>query len=254
MAYEVSDHVLVPNSLVGRGDQTPSALGVYSVTHVGSRGERAKSLQVDVAGVNRWVPRSKVHRNLGIYVVRIGDLSSETLLLDPLAKTLNHYLRLLVDESIFRLVYMRTFDEFTHFWTRHCGGVTHLLILGHGRKDGVKFVGEDGADRWMGSKDFADCFEKAPPKQELHVLSLACSTGYASFAGELSKSPSCADCTAPFLDVHGAIASQFCQSLFLDLLLNGRTWFVAVKHARKSILGTAGFRLWRDGKLKLGSS
>lgn len=54
---------------------------------------------------------------------------------------------------------------------------------------------------------------------------------------------------APFQDVHGAVASQFCQSYFAYHLLEGETIVVAYRHARKAIAGGAIFRHWQANGL-----
>jgi hypothetical protein len=129
-----------------------------------------------------------------------------------------------------------------------------MVFIGHGRRDALRFLGANGSEQWVGPEMLGQLIKKLQPARPLHVLSLACETGYAAFAQSLSLLDECADCTAPFNDVHGAIASQFAQSLFLDLLLNGRTWYKSVEHARQSTIGSKGFRMWRGGSLIMGSS
>jgi hypothetical protein len=54
---------------------------------------------------------------------------------------------------------------------------------------------------------------------------------------------------APFHSVHGAIASQFCQSFFAFHLLVGETARVSFKHAEAAIPGATRFRLWEKGEV-----
>jgi hypothetical protein len=253
MAFAVGDRVLVPNGVIGRTDAI-SAISEYRIVQIPSS-PMAKTVSIDVGDdTPRRVHRSQIHSHIGIRVVRVGDLGSEDHLLDPLAKTINHFFRLLVAEDIYRLIYLRTPQEFMRFWERDHGAITHLVLLGHGKANSIKFVGdEEGKELWVDADQFSKIFEKAHPPSPLHVLSLACSNGRAAFSKTLSNSEQCVDCTAPFNDIHGTIASQFAQTLFLDFLLNGRTWLSAVKHARESTVGLAGFRMWRDGRLVLGS-
>src|SRR5262249_54774627 len=81
-----------------------------------------------------------------------------------------------------------------------------------------------------------------------NFVSLCCKTGYAAFAQTFSgRSDVCNLITAPFHSVHGAIASQYCQTLFAYHLLEGETFRVAFRHARDSIPGGTVFRLWQHG-------
>ena len=81
------------------------------------------------------------------------------------------------------------------------------------------------------------------------LVSLACLTGVASFAKCLSESPACEAVIAPFHSVQGAVASQFCQTLFAHNLLEGRSTKVAFRNARAAVPGTASFRLWVGGEM-----
>lgn len=252
MTFKVGQHVLVPNVLVGRTD-APEAISTYKISEVGA-GRREKKYQRSVRvnlpnGSQCWVSSARVHENVGLYLVRVGDLSSEVGLLDPLAKSLRHFFRLLIDDSTFHLVYLRTVNEFAQFLSSAHLNVSHLILIAHGRRDGIRFVGESGVEDWRAPDVFVEQLRLHKPRSPIHFVSLACDTGYSEFAGLLSTSDHCQSATGPHNAVHGAIASQFCQRLFLEHLLHGTTWQVSVRKARQATPGTASFRMWQKGKL-----
>lgn len=262
MPFAVGQHVFVPNSLVGKTDAS-AAIGPFSIAEIGAgtRGKHNRSVRVTLNQSqdpeDGWVASSLLHEKIGIGLIRVGDQSSEAALLDPLAKTLSHFFRLLVGDDYFRLAYLRTESELRNYWQANHGIASHLVVLAHGRPDGMRFVGggkQNNYEQWMSGSEFADVLNLRGSTRPVHVLSLSCSTGYAAFARTVSSAESCRDCAGPFHDVHGAVASQFCQTLFVEHFLHGRLWKTAFHRARVSGPGSATFRLWQDGQLIEGAS
>ena len=56
----------------------------------------------------------------------------------------------------------------------------------------------------------------------------------------------------PFQSVHGAEASQFCQTFLAAHFIHGSSVGVAFKSARDSTPGNTSFRLWENGKMTAG--
>lgn len=205
-----------------------------------------RSITVTLPGGNtsRWVATSAVHRNIGVLVFRIGDFATETALLDPLAKSVQHYLRLLLPDDMARTLYVRSTDELQSFWQANHGAYSHVALIGHGRHDAIKF----GIGGWVNAPALAGIFTVAEADAK-NYISLCCTTGYRDFAGAFSSDPVCASLLAPFHDVHGAVASQYLQTFLAYHLLHGETVRVAHRHARDSVPGGVSFRLWQDGNL-----
>lgn len=255
--------VFVPNSLVGRVDAR-TAVGRYEIVEVGSAGnadaERRRSVRValrpDENPDDGWVASSRLHEGIGITLVRVGDLATETDLLDPLTKSIAHYLRLLVGHDYFHLAYLRTIAELRNVWAQRRGGTTHLVFVGHGREDAIQFVPNDAAEapEWLSGAALATLLDAHGANPRVNVLSLACLTGRAAFAKSVSNAGSVRSCSAPLHEVHGAIASQFVQTVFAEHLLQGRTWQVALRLARSRTPGTGTFRCWQEGALQQGAS
>ena len=166
-----------------------------------------------------------------------------------------HYLRLLVGDDYFRSAYLRTLAEFTQFWRMNRPGTTHLVLVGHGRRDAIRFLGEDAPAfaNWMAGANFAELLGAHEPGPKINVLSLCCETGYADFSKVVSQGAAIRTCAGPMRDLHGAVASQFAQTVFAEHLLEGRTWPTSFRLARGAAPGIGNFRLWRDGTLVQGA-
>lgn len=258
----VGDSVFVPNELVGRTKER-TAVSPFEIVEVGGESDgpnHRRSIRVklrpDENADDGWVARSRIHQKIGITLVRVGDLATETDLLDPLAKSLGHFLRLLVGHDYFHMTYLRTVAEFKQLWAQQRSGTTHLVLVGHGRSDAIQFL-PDAASKaadWVSGADFAKLLDAHGPLPKVNVLTLACMTGLADFARPVSKATAVGSCAGAIHDVHGAVASQFGQTIFAEHLLQGRTWPVAFRSAREGTPGTSTFRYWRNGKLLHGAS
>lgn len=209
----------------------------------------SRSITVDdVGGSTVDVGSVRVHDSkIGFVIVRVGDLATESALLDPLAKSVLQFFRLLIPDDHVRLVNVRTMSELAAFWTADHGLCSHLVLIAHAANGTVSFL-DDGN---VSGADFGGALAAAAPGATEKVwASLACSTGRKNFAKAFSESSVCSHFVAPFGVVHGAAASQFCQSFFLSLLLNGSTPVNSFHSAAKVVMGETHFRLWRNGKIK----
>jgi len=237
----VGDRVYVPWTRLGVVDDKPSALHYTRVVEVNQR-----SVVVEMPDANRTtVASSAVLKNLGIAVIRIGDLETEVGLLDPLAKSVLQFLRLLnTDDSFTRLFETRSLAELRHFWENNGGALSHVVLIGHGSDAGIRF----GTEGTKSAQDIGEIV--AQDGQRKQFISLCCHTGRAAFAKAFSGFPACESIIAPFDSVHGAVASQFCQTFFAFHLLNGITTTVAFKNTCKSVPGNHVLKLWQNSKRK----
>lgn len=195
------------------------------------------------------IGKSLVHREVGILVVNVGDFLSEAMLLDPLAKSVTQFCKLLVPDDQIRSVRIRSVEELRTFWAAHQAVYSHVIWVGHGRETGLKF----GVDGWVDAETLGQVLRIHGAPRKVYI-SLSCNSGYKSFGAALSKTAICSDFVGPFQSVEGAVASQFCQTFLALHLLQGRTTGVAFNNARQSVPGGVSFRLWRAGKLKAGPS
>ena len=76
-----------------------------------------RSLIVELPGgtLSEPIASSSVHTNVGIQIVRVGDFDTEVSLLDPLAKSLLQFSRLLVSDDSVVLREVRSREELRSF-------------------------------------------------------------------------------------------------------------------------------------------
>ena len=117
------------------------------------------------------------HKNIGILILNIGDFQTEATLLDPLAKSVLQYSRLLFDDSYVKHYKVRTLEELKYLWAKEHNVYTHIVMIGHGCKNGFIFN-----DKIVSVQELKSIFD-APSKLHPKVfISLCCKTGKKSVA------------------------------------------------------------------------
>lgn len=237
----VGDRVWVPVDLLPNPERYPYALRQLEITRV--HGKRV-AVSLEGGQASPLIPKSRLHRLCGVVVVRVGDFQTETTTLDPLAKSVTQFLRLLLEESAVRLCEVRSREELAAWWAINAAAYTHLILIGHGEPNGVLFgVGGLATAATFGHA----CNGGGGPKT---LISLACKTGRKDFSKELSQRAQFSRVIAPFHSVHAAIASQFVQTYLASHLVKGRTPKIAWRNARQATPGTDSFRMWVHGTME----
>lgn len=242
---QVGETVYVPCSRVPSLAQAGIALYRTQIIQVDGR-----KVKIELPGGNEsdWIGISLLHREVGILVVNIGDFETEHTLLDPLAKSVGQFCRLLVPDDQIRAIRVRSSEELRTFWQREQQAYSHVIWIGHGGGNGIKF----GVDGWKTAGEMSSLLRvHGAPKKT--YISLSCKTGYKAYGGKMSEAAICKQFIGPFHSVEGAVASQFCQTFLTSHFLDGKTVGVAFNHARSSVPGSSSFRLWNSGRLKAGS-
>lgn len=232
--FSIGEEVWVPAAFL-TGNQP------YSLIRRIVLGQNERSVIVDDRdGATCKVSSSRVHhQTLGFLLLRIGDLQTETTLLDPLAKSALQYLRLLVPDDVVYTLHARTTAEIRQYLAVQGASVSHLIIVGHGTSTSLKTIDGD-----LSGEDAGALLNGVgSPKT---VISLACKTGQVGFAREVSRAVGCREFVAPFKDLHPAPASVFLQCLLHSHLVRAHGFATAVRAADTAADGTR-FRHWRDG-------
>ncbi len=203
--------------------------------------ERSIVVDDEHGGTVKISTRTVHSHSLGFLVLRVGDLCTETTLLDPLAKSVLQYLRLLISDTEVRQLHVRTDTEVRTFMSTNGMAFSHVILIGHGTPTSLLAVGTELSGAEVGSM-----LDTGAPKV---VISLACSTGKTNFARGLSKSKSVRELVAPFREAHGAAGSLFLQTLLHKHLLMGHEFRTACRLANEGLEGTH-FRHWRSGVLQ----
>lgn len=233
--FSIDDKVWVPAARVGERDG-------YALVQRRVRDTKKLSVWVEQR-VGPWakIGTRQVHSDdLGFLVVRIGDWTTEATLLDPLAKSVLHNLRLLVPEERIRLVNVRTSAEIEHVVAQDGAARSYIIIVGHGSKDGHLLTIDGG----MAPGRLAASISSSVPKT---VISLACYSGRTGFAGAMSEGDLVQDFVAPFGALHGAAGSTFLQTFLHDHLLLGNGIQASFRRTNDVLEGTH-FVHWRNGE------
>lgn len=230
---------------------TPTENAPFALTRAKVLGQQARTIRIDRQDEHLndiSVASRNVHGdNLGLLILRIGDLRTEDGTLDPLAKSVMHYLRLLLEPDHVLMREVRTSVELQHVWTEREAALSHVVLIGHGSEDSIRLM---DCTLPVGGKDFAKMLEDATPTTKPKTfLSLSCLTGRQPFAKPFSEAAVCADYMAPFQSVHSAAASLFAQSFFANHLLNAMGTIAAYRRARLAVGAGVSYRHWRDGSL-----
>ncbi len=240
-ALKIGDTVYVPCSALPELLEHDTAL--YK-TKVVSLVKKSITIKLPDGTESAKIGSSRVHRDVGLLLIEIGDFLTEASTLDPLAKSVLQFCRLLVPDDQVRQVKVRSKAELQQFWEKNEGAYSHVILVGHGDKELLAFA----VDGDVKVPDVAATFKKRKARPKLFI-SLACKTGFQSFGGELSKEAICKDFIGPFHSVHSAVASQFCQTFLTSHFLDGKSTKVAFNHARDCVPGGVSFRLWHKGTM-----
>lgn len=198
-SLKVGDTVYIPCSVCEALIDHDTAL--YR-TEVRSIDRRSVTIKLPDGTASPKIGASRVHRDVGILLIAIGDFMTEAATLDPLAKSVLQFCRLLVPDDQVRTIKVRSVAELKKFWKKNEGAYSHVILVGHGDRDLLGFA----VDGDVKVPELANTFRKKGARAKLFI-SLACKTGFQSFGGEFSRETICKDFLGPFHSVHSAVAS-----------------------------------------------
>ena len=238
--FNIGDKVLVPVSKLKANLDAPSSFKKGEVIELVKR-----SILVDFGKEQHiQIASSLCHRDneLGFLILTLGDFSTETSLLDPLAKSILQFVRMLVPDDHIRQEKVRSLEEIEALWSGNHKAYSHVILVGHGSKNSVTLAtGEVGVDEFMNTFDVEGVSKKT-------FISLCCQTGLKSFGGKASIHKCCKRFIAPYGSVHGAIASWFLQTFLIEHLLNGARPKISFDRAMGHETNGK-FKFWENDKL-----
>ena len=135
--FNAGDTGYLPSSLLPNGNAYPSSIYRTTVTQI-----QAKSVKVRLRdGTDSdWLASSKLHANLGIAIITIGDFDTEETLLNPLAKSILQFSRLLLDDSSVTAIRIRAIGELSAWWSKNQAAYSHIVFIGHGSPTDINFA------------------------------------------------------------------------------------------------------------------
>lgn len=238
--FKIGQSAYVPSSLL----PNPNTFQ-HSLYRTKIQNQKDRKVTIDLPGGAIFeIASSKVHANVGIAIIEIGDLSTETTLLDPLATALHNFCRLIVDDSAIGFVKLRSTSELDDWWQKTGALFTHTILIGHGSKTDIQFL----VNGQVQPNQLAPIFSKQ--NSSSIFISLCCETGDAAFSSAFSSHRFCSGLIAPVVSIHAASASQFTQTFLCWNLIEGKSTKVALKYSIKATAGAKIMKYWKKGKIQ----
>ena len=239
MPFVIGERVHVPSLKAGLTVDYPFSMASVTVCEVA---DRHVKVNLPNGNISEEIPLSLVRKKLGLLIVQIGDFDSEATLLEPLKKSILQFARLLLSDDYIRSYSVRSADEFRYVWGKEHPVTSHIILVGHGDATSIKF----GPAGLVNAQEFIDLLSTDGGVVEAkQIISLCCKTGSKSFGGNVSGTPNVEAFLGPTTALHGANASQFCQSYLTYLFLHGYTSSTAYEYARATNPGASDFKFWR---------
>lgn len=242
MPFVIDEKVHVPSLKAGLTVDYPYSMASVTVCEVTDRHVKVK---LPNGEISEDIPLSLVRKRLGLLIVQIGDFKSEATLLEPLKKSILQFARLLLNDDYIRSYSVRSAGEFRYIWEKEHPVTSHIILVGHGDATSIKF----GPTVQIDAAGFIDLLSTDGGVIEAkQIISLCCKTGSKSFGGKVSGTPNVEAFIGPTTALHGANASQFCQSYLTYLFLHGYISSTAYEYARATNPGASDFTFWRKTK------
>lgn len=241
--FAVNDNVYVPVERVSTGSNCPFPVIEAKVVAISGR-----KITIDCPydiGQKTIASSAANHADLSVCIIRVGDFQTEQSLLNPLAKSVDHFVRLLLPDDRRSIHYVRTPEELYAVFDRTSPTFTHYILIGHASTSGLLFA----LGREVPASTLVTTLS-GKTKKTHRFISLCCHSGEAHFGKAFSSASFCDNFIGAYSTLHGAAASQFVQDFLSNHLLIGSSFSVAFKAAAKSVVTQGQFRHWKKGKMK----
>jgi hypothetical protein len=214
--YEINDSVSILRSSIDSVSTSDHSL-FYNTTIVAKQlfnGQYSYKVKLPGAAWSKWIKKQKIFKSIGILILQIGDLETESRLLDPLFNSVNSFFRMLLTDDQIESFKIRTQTELALVWKKYEKKFSHVIIIGHGEKDAIFFSG----GKKITADKLANLLDKNSSKdsQKKIFFSLCCHTGSKDFGGKFSKFPVCKQFIGPTEAIYGPYALLFCELFFIQ--------------------------------------
>lgn len=193
-----------------------------------------------------WVNKYKMYRSVGLLVLEVGDFCTENLLLDPLYDGVVSYFRMLLADGELEHYKIRTQSELEMVWTKVEGKISHVVIIGHGERNGISFC--DG-NKLTGS-ELGNLLDKSSSasSQKKFFFSLCCHTGHEDFGRDFSLSDCCKQFTGPTDAIYGPFGLLYCELFFSQSFINHDSRPTALIQTNDTLSFMPRFESWMHGR------
>ena len=186
--------------------------------------------------------------NPGFLIVHLGHSVEREHTVETAAKALHSTLTSLFaacDVPV-TLERIRTSIEFSEFMKAYREHYSHLILIGHGSTDGIRFLDKPSPVK---GAELAGMLGADSSANSLQILSLCCHSGCEAISKALSLSPGVTEVIAPSEAFDMRWASHFITGYFLSRYVSNHSSERAVRdHCRASKMGVC---IWRGGEVLL---
>lgn len=196
-------------------------------------------------GEDREINASEVIANAGYLVLEIGSVEEEYTV-STAANAVYESLRALFSacHDIVRYERIRTSVELSEYLKMYRCNYSHIILIGHGGQDGIKFLDKSGPIR---GNELAGLFGADAHKNSIQIISLCCHSGCEENARSLSNAENVTEVLAPegTFDLRWAV--YFILGYFLSMYLRDRNVNDAVCDAALDKTSTP-MCVWKNGE------
>lgn len=186
--------------------------------------------------------------NPGFLIVHLGHSVEREHTVETAAKALHATL-----SSLFAacnipvtLERIRTSIEFSEFMKAYRFNYSHLILIGHGSTEGIRFLDKPGPVR---GAELAGMLGADNSANSLQILSLCCHSGCEAISKALSQSPGVIEVIAPSEAFDMRWASHFVTGYFLSRYVSNLTSEQSVQdHCQASKMNVC---IWKAGEVRV---
>lgn len=184
--------------------------------------------------------------NPGFLIIHLGDSVEREHTVEKADEALNSSLTSLFAacDIPVDLERIRTSIELSEFMKEYRGNYSNLILIGHGSKDGIRFL--DKTKPVQGS-ELAGFLGYDGHKTDLQIFSLCCHSGCENISSSLSQAPGVTEVIAPSESFDLRWAVHFVVGYFLSRFINDKTTDQAVTSG--CVSSGISICIWRNGRV-----
>jgi len=211
--FNCGDQVCVPCNAVEYQEECPE--GILHGEIVDIQGD---SFSMSCGGKTiDNIPITNIRNDSTILIITLGDFKSEFSMLDPIAKSILHFGKLLHRDDCIRYFKIRSIVALKDIFKQHIKTHDIIVFNGHGTEEAIEY-GLD-ASQVLNAAKVIELIPEDYGKKKI-IVSLSCKTGSTAFGKAISESDFCKGFVGPSENLQGAIAAQYCQTFLFNYLFS----------------------------------
>lgn len=169
-------------------------------------------------------------------IITLGDYESEIITLDPIAKSILYFGKLIHRDDCLRYFKIRSEKAFQDVLIKY--GKCHDVIILNGHGTDHSFIFGRDKKETRDAKKFISYFPEDFGREKI-IISLSCNTGSENLGLQISQQKKyCKAFIGPNNNLQGAIASQYCQTFLSNYLFSANIIEDSHKLSKDAIPGS----------------